>query len=353
MAETLYSIQLLGDLTFAPSGATADFIGVTVIGLSGTSAASFYYQNYINTTLPAGNTSFYVNSASITLPYNAGNTIIGEITGIHITTGTNNTGYGLGSLQSVTTGSGNTVTAFAFQSGTGSNNTIVGTQSADTITTGNGNTMASYATGVVTTTGSNNAYLGYKAAYLGTNVSGNLITCMGYGTTVLSTAVTQLTVVGEGVTNPFTTSNTVVLGVGNVTVVNVGNALYINTVQLTDNKGHITSGTTAPMPTSGTGAGTGPALSVAAGSTDISGIIVLTTGTGPVASATIATVTFSSTWGSSPRVALTPANAVTAALAASAIPFVSSTNTSSFVVTSNGTPLTASTAYQWYYFALS
>lgn len=43
----------------------------------------------------------------------------------------------------------------------------------------------------------------------------------------------------------------------------------------------------------GTGAGTGPSISISAGSTDTAGVITLTTGTTPVASTNLLTLTFS------------------------------------------------------------
>lgn len=110
-----------------------------------------------------------------------------------------------------------------------------------------------------------------------------------------------------------------------------------------------------PTIAAGTGAGTGPTISITG--VDSNGYISVTTGSAPATSATIATVTFaSSAYGSAPRtVILTPANAATAALAVAAQAVVIQANitTAVFVVTSGGTALAATTAYQWYYSVLN
>jgi hypothetical protein len=113
-------------------------------------------------------------------------------------------------------------------------------------------------------------------------------------------------------------------------------------------------GTATALPTiaAGTGAGTTPTVvTIQTGSTDISGYINITTGSSPTASATIATITFNVPFGIAPKCSWWASNAITAALAVAATAYVSPTNTTTvhFVLTSNTTALTASTAYQWGY----
>lgn len=102
----------------------------------------------------------------------------------------------------------------------------------------------------------------------------------------------------------------------------------------------------------GTGAGTGPTISLAAGSTDQKGCIVLTTGTVPGASATIATVTFSSAWAATPSgLVISPATASAAALSGNSqvVATRAGLTTGVFTLTSGSAALAATTAYEWFY----
>jgi hypothetical protein len=100
-------------------------------------------------------------------------------------------------------------------------------------------------------------------------------------------------------------------------------------------------------PTIAVGAGSGSGATATISGSDQAGLISLTTGTGPTASAPLATITFGQAFGGAPRaVHLTPAsaNAIgliwvdTAALLAA-----------SWTFDSGATPLTASTVYKWFY----
>lgn len=113
---------------------------------------------------------------------------------------------------------------------------------------------------------------------------------------------------------------------------------------------HSKVGGSAPTIAAGTGAGTSPTIAVTG--LDNAGKITLTPGAAPAIDATIATVTFNSAFGVAPTVVMVPANKATASLAVTIVPFVSSTTTTTFVVTSNGAALTAGTAYAWYFVAL-
>ena len=111
---------------------------------------------------------------------------------------------------------------------------------------------------------------------------------------------------------------------------------------------HIKGGTSAPTIAAGTGAGTAPTVAVA-NATDASGLVNITTGTLPTGTnAIIATITFNTAYGVAPNVILYPANAITATLSGVSMAYVTSTTTT-FVLTSGTTALTASTAYSWFY----
>ena len=102
----------------------------------------------------------------------------------------------------------------------------------------------------------------------------------------------------------------------------------------------------------GAGAGTTPTVTLAAGSTDQKGYLLVTTGTVPTAAATIATVTFSQAWAATPSgLVLTPVNAAAAALSGTSKPYASRTGltTGVFTVTAGAAALAASTAYEWAY----
>lgn len=102
----------------------------------------------------------------------------------------------------------------------------------------------------------------------------------------------------------------------------------------------------APGNAGGTGAGTGPTISVTGNDQD--GLITITTGTSPSASATIITITYGSTWPTASFATLTPGNSTTAALSGfGAISLT--TSTTNFVLTSGSSALAASTQYKWYY----
>lgn len=112
--------------------------------------------------------------------------------------------------------------------------------------------------------------------------------------------------------------------------------------------GHfIGQGPNAPTIAAGAGAGTSPTVSIAGN--DACGAVSVTTGTLPTGTnAAIATITFATAYGFSPYVVLYPANAATATLSGVSMAFVTATTTT-FVITSGTTALTAATAYKWNY----
>ena len=103
-----------------------------------------------------------------------------------------------------------------------------------------------------------------------------------------------------------------------------------------------------PTIAAGTGAGGSPiSLSLDAGAHDSGFDIILTTGSSPVASAVIATVTFSLVYPGVPHCAApSPKTSDTAALSGTSA-VVIGTSASTYTLTAGSTPLAASTNYRW------
>jgi len=110
---------------------------------------------------------------------------------------------------------------------------------------------------------------------------------------------------------------------------------------------HLIGLTAAPTIAAGTGAGTGPTVSLTT-ATDLAGVVNATTGTLPTAASVIATITFNIPYGTAPIVILAPANAATALLSGATMVYYSSTTTD-FSINAGATGLVASTAYAWAY----
>jgi len=112
---------------------------------------------------------------------------------------------------------------------------------------------------------------------------------------------------------------------------------------------HLAGTTTAPTGVVGTGAGTTPsAVTFSTNATDLSGDVLVTTGTLPTAGAIVLTVTFNTAYSTAPIVLLSPANAATALLSGVTMVYTSS-GTSTFIITAGSTGLVAATAYAWHY----
>ncbi len=112
---------------------------------------------------------------------------------------------------------------------------------------------------------------------------------------------------------------------------------------------HLIGASSGPSIAAGVGAGTGPTLSI--NGTDAAGVLNITTGSAPTASAVVATITFNAAYGTAPYIALTPANDLTAALSGNAQVYIdfASTTTALFVVKVGSTNLAATTSYKWHY----
>jgi hypothetical protein len=116
---------------------------------------------------------------------------------------------------------------------------------------------------------------------------------------------------------------------------------------------HLCASGSAPTSAAGTGAGTGPTITVTGN--DVAGKITVLTGTAPAAAnAIVSTLTATKTWTTAPIVVLTPGNAAAAALAGATAPFVdaASTTTTVFVLKAGATALAAATTYVWLYHAI-
>ena len=105
-----------------------------------------------------------------------------------------------------------------------------------------------------------------------------------------------------------------------------------------------------PTISAGAGAGTSPTISIAG--IDECGYISLTTGTSPSTSSTVATITFSITYGVVPKcVLITPANAAAAELMGTGFVYVNQSGISatSWSISVGSTALDATTDYKWYF----
>jgi len=186
----------------------------------------------------------------------------------------------------------------------------------------------------------------------------------GDGSTVLKSSVGGLT--GSGTVSsalvPLTTWSTTNTSLSNTNisyanwdttnhVLNLGTNTAQSTYLLNVNgrsklNGQVSYGGSAPTISAGTGAGTSPTVTISG--TNNGGIVNVTTGTLPSASATIVTVTYTGSFATGSEVILYPANAATALLSGVSMVYTSG-NTTTFTITAGTTALTASTAYSWNY----
>lgn len=127
------------------------------------------------------------------------------------------------------------------------------------------------------------------------------------------------------------------------------NGMVLNAISGELQVKQITGLSSAPSIAAGVGAGTSPTVSVTG--TNLAGVVSVTTGTLPTgANAVIATITFASSFAfaAAPYVELFGDNPITAALSGLTMVYTTRTTTT-FVITSGTTALTAATAYKWVY----
>jgi hypothetical protein len=107
---------------------------------------------------------------------------------------------------------------------------------------------------------------------------------------------------------------------------------------------HLLGNSSTPTIAAGTGAGTTPTVSVSGNDTDMQ--VTITTGTTPAGSnATIATITYNATFGTTPHPTFSPANANSAALTGTTGIFLDGASATTYTIKSGATALTASTTY--------
>lgn len=234
------------------------------------------------------------------------------------------------------------------------------------------NTFGNFATKDLRLTGTRTHHLADYAVTFDSLRSWNMTTTIGHNifslndTTKLSTSL-----LNASVTN---TSKQVRLNAGSANVYvrqdnNTGNSgiimtarndgavsMSIDSVDKAVKLTHISGFTSAPTIAAGAGAGTSPTVSVATGSTDLSGYLNITTGTTCTALATVATITFNIAYASAPKcIIIQPANAATAALTPNAklvhVP-QATISTTTFELLAGATALSDATAYQWYYMVI-
>jgi hypothetical protein len=131
----------------------------------------------------------------------------------------------------------------------------------------------------------------------------------------------------------------------------LNSALAVNGTGLTDTFGHIVYKSGTPSLATGPGCGTPIVAQVATGS-DMSGLIQIETVSTGTASSVVATITFVNTWAPiTPHVVLSPGSASTASLSGTAVVYISSISSTTFVMSVGSTALPAGT-YAWYYVCL-
>jgi len=401
LAATSTGVAVTGTLS---TSADATIHGVTV-GLGGQSVASSTVLGYAAIPLGTGINNVAVGQyAGNSLTTGFSNTIIGNQANAGGTTATKNVFVGAYAGDQTSTGSNNVM--IGYQTGYAT----VGSITTYANITGSNNTWLGMYSGPGTTTQlSNSTAIGYGALNLNSNemVLGNssltsvttaaAITATGGFTGTLNTAaqpnITSVGTLGSlavtgvlssgahtasSITNNGTTTNsassagiehgsTTIAGTPYIDFHSSGNnndydariianggttnatgtltvfgSSFVVTPPLTVN--HIIGGSGAPTIAVGTGAGTSPTVSISG--TDLAFKITLTTGTLPTASATVCTVTFNTAYGASPHPHLTPASANTALLSGVTMVWPSATTTT-YVLNSGTTGLTAATTYVW------
>lgn len=169
---------------------------------------------------------------------------------------------------------------------------------------------------------------------LSNNTGQNLTFTTGSGATVTVATGVKAIIYSDG-TNIYLVSSSALSFSGNLDVAGTISAY------------HFKGTTSAPSITAGTGSGTGGSCSVSG--TDASGQITINTGTAPSSSATICTLTYSTTYGSTARIVISSANAASAALLGS---LYADSNNANFAVYSTTPALSGSSTYKLNYLVI-
>ena len=192
---------------------------------------------------------------------------------------------------------------------------------------------------------------------LQTLTAGTYDVAVGYGADVASDNLTNAIAIGSGAI--VSASNTMQLGNPSLTRINTdatfsahavtagGVSSPASEVGLETKNGHIRSEiTTAPTTTTNGNAGSSASSSLSS-STDVAGLLTLTTGSGSYSVGTQATVNFSTAYSVAPIVVITPEDATTALLMSTRGIYVQG-STSGFTL-NFGSAETTSTTYHFYY----
>ena len=374
------SNAIAGSATVVP---TANGGNVNITGGNGATSASSS-DNGGNVTVTGGaSTGSNGSQAGGTFTASGGTSAGGGIGASLTLNGASGTGGGIGGSGTLSGGSGGQAGNFTVSGGSinaSSNNntpgsvTILGGTTGGgsgtnpggsvylTSTAGHSNTGGNAGAGGTITASTGN---GGNATVTGATVGGAggtySVVC-GAGGTGLGTGGAGGSIVefaGLGGTGGAAGANgTVVMGVGTSTVVVVSSAGVAVTGTLsvsgTTNVNHLTGNGASPTIAAGAGAGTSPTVTVTG--TDMGGYITIATGTVPTLAATIATITFGTTYTSTPRmIQVSGANDAAIGLMGTAnIVYAPQANitTTTFIIkqpATAATALTAATTYIFYY----
>ncbi|HZM86924.1 MAG TPA: tail fiber domain-containing protein [Blastocatellia bacterium] len=227
---------------------TTAFANTFVGSLAGQANTTGYYNSFLGKEAGSSNTtggfnSFFGAGAGFSNTTGYQNAFFGTSAGYSNTTGRDNAFFGLFAGHNSTTGEANSF--FGSQAGdanttggsnsffgafaglnntTGGSNVFVGGGSSNT--TGSQNAFFGAAAGAYNTTGSNNTFIGYFAGSDTQNPIGNNNTLLGYNSKVNS-GVSNSTAIGT--LAQVTTSNTIVLGTDQETVI-VPGKLQVDTL---------------------------------------------------------------------------------------------------------------------------
>lgn len=149
-------------------------------------------------------------------------------------------------------------------------------------------------------------------------------------------------------------SSTAKLGFNNDTFLSRASAGVLSVTSLTATslltaKHFVPTNAAIPTAAAGTGAGTGPTVTVTAGSTDCKMQITVLTGTSPTAGGNIVVVTYNTAFAGTVNkgVVFSPAGANAAALSGATSPYISAETLTTFTFTSGSSALAATTTYMW------
>jgi hypothetical protein len=300
------------------------------------------------------------------------NVFIGYNVAPNVTTGANianNTGVGMNAFSALTDGV---------------YNTVVGRDGGRVLTTGGYNTLLGGFTETIATsqssicigmyaksTLSNQFVVGADGATSGIGVINNIF--LGRGVSAVSANTGALTMqttgINAGITDTSASQSVFNIAGAKGTGTGIGGVINFQTAKAgstgsTQNAlvtqatvdmnffgaNHMKGISSTPTIAAGTGAGTGPTVSISG--SDMAGWISVVAGTTPATSATIATITFNVAYSTIPVcISLTPANVSGATLSGTSKVYVNRAGitTTTFAITSGTVGLTGAGTYEWYY----